>query len=257
MKKNVDMRYCSLEELALSKIEAQVSFSRAAKSIPTNGGAYRLIRERLVTGNSPDMDFEYRIQQEVLESVRNSQDATSERIDSLKAEIESYQDECEKLYKAYIEAREEFQQATVTLNQTKKKLENSQKEFVLVGKAIKKEEQIAENIRGFVLVHKSACLNQLIDNQYGTYVATECDETMLKSIGCADKVFRRQESLGFITVVPNEIMQASISDNERESMKLFAEMVIFYMLEYGEEKVKPVYSCKEIAMLLSANGYSI
>jgi hypothetical protein len=252
-----DLRYSSLEELTKLKKENAYVFAQEARRIPFSGMEFRIIRGRLIEGRTPNLKLEMEMQSDMIEITKRSQAKAKKDIDDEILSIAKCQYEYDSCLKAFKEAEAKLFKAKEQLDTAKNVLTGLKNDQDFFTKALDRQKQKGKNMENYILMHKSAILNQAIENQYGTYVVTEYDARSLREIAFVDEVFQSNQSLGFIQNIPHSLENSNYSKEEKQGMIDYAEMLIYYFLEHDGCKVVPVFSSMEIAELLKANGYEL
>lgn len=105
------------------------------------------------------------------------------------------------------------------------------------------------------LIHPTASMKMIYENQLGTFVITETDEPFCSGI-YADKKFKiDSDESSLITNIPADFYAYYKHEEERKSIIDYCEMVAYYMMIADtEQEVVPLYANEYIHKILVANG---
>lgn len=104
------------------------------------------------------------------------------------------------------------------------------------------------------LIHPTASMKMIYENQLGTFFITETDEPFCNGI-YADKKFKLDAEFSLITKIPADFYTHYQHEEERKSILDYCEMVAYYMMiAEGDERIVPLYANEYIHKILVANG---
>lgn len=117
---------------------------------------------------------------------------------------------------------------------------------------LKAEELKNAQLKRVYLVHPTANMKMLFENQLGEYVVTETDEKFSSGI-MPDKVFKIFEHFLTEEKLPRDFFVRYQHEEERRSIIDYCEMVIYYTI-MEEREIKLLYANEYIHKILVANG---
>lgn len=120
-------------------------------------------------------------------------------------------------------------------------------------KILQKRQSHISQMNSIVLVHKSASIKQMDENQYAYIVVTASDACELEFIK-PDQIFESEFAESFVESLPKDFY-TKYSEKEQKSIIEFSEMVINFQLNADEkQKIIPLYANKDISDILYMNG---
>lgn len=112
--------------------------------------------------------------------------------------------------------------------------------------------EMLEKSYDIVLVHKTASLKQLMENQWGVFYVTKQDEEFFKRMQILPDKVVSEVKANFVSKFPYGFCDKN--SEYKKSIIEFCEMVINFAMEYSSIKV--LYSNEDIAKILQMNGYT-
>lgn len=168
-------------------------------------------------------------------------------------ELEEKLENLKKAQQEVAEAREKVKRVKDTVEAAQSYHEELEETFRDRQKRVSKRRSLISNFKKIFLIHKSATIKQVSENQYGYIVVTSTDAEYMELIK-PDRIVDSEMAIEFVDQLPRDF-EKKYYEKERASIIEFCEMVISFTLNAEEgEQIVPVYANKDIDEILRMNG---
>lgn len=200
-----------------------------------------------------DYDFCKQLQIEIIKELGEDCEDLNKDIKKHNAFLEVKQEECDEAEKALKKARKEFEVAKERLAAAKQYHEQLESKLEKTSKILLIRKEQLEEMQKVTLVHATASLRQLYENQFSRLVITNYDENVLEGV-IPDVVIEAEKMEQLITQTPIDFDERYCEDAKKSIMAYCNLVANAQMLKEDGIPINLLFSNKDIAEILRLNG---